>query len=220
VTGLPGRRRLFAGGGELLEIAVAAPIPLTEVPLPAPFDLSFVNDWAPPPSELPPVLPEPLSLKEFHDREKGKQFGEKVHKALEAAPPPIDPWPPREPPPPAVSWGEGEERRWESICRTIAASSFQRELRRTSLVGTEIPMLTCREGIAKEERADLVVRAPGGGYWVVDYKTGRREQESEAEYFRQVRNYMEILAEASGVPVCGFVWYVETGEAVQVTWAV
>ncbi len=220
VTGLPGRRRLFAGGGELLEIAVAAPIPLTEVPLPAPFDLSFVNDWAPPPSVPPPVLPEPLSLKEFHDREKGKQFGEKVHKALEAAPPPIDPWPPREPPPPAVSWGEGEERRWESICRTIAASSFQRELRRTSLVGTEIPMLTCREGIAKEERADLVVRAPGGGYWVVDYKTGRREQESEAEYFRQVRNYMEILAEASGVPVCGFVWYVETGEAVQVTWAV
>jgi hypothetical protein len=74
VTGLPGRRRLFAGGGEILEVVVPAPIPVEEVPPPPPFDLSFIKGWAPPPSKPPPVLPEPLSLKEFHDREK-KQFG-------------------------------------------------------------------------------------------------------------------------------------------------
>ena len=163
-----------------------------------------------------PVLPEPLSLKEFHDREKGKQFGEKVHEALEAAPPVFEPWPPREPPPPAVSWGEGEERRWEEIRRKIRGSAFYRDLRGMSFVGTEVPLLACRDGISREERADLVVRSPDGEYRVIDYKTGRREKESEEAYFRQVRNYMEILAEASGLPVRGFVWYVETGEAVEV----
>jgi hypothetical protein len=50
----------------------------------------------------------------------------------------------------------------------------------------------------------------------VDYKTGRREKESEEPYLRQVRNYMEILAEAWSVPARGFLWYVETGEALEV----
>lgn len=226
VTGLPGMRRLFAGGGELLEVVVPEPIPMEEVPVPPPLDLSFIKGWAPPPSVLPPVPPEPLSLKEFHDREKGKQFGEKVHKALEAAPPVFDPWPPREPLPPAVSWGEGEERRWEEIRRKISSSAFFRKLRGMSLVGTEVPMLACRDGLSREERADLIVRVPrrtgetdgsDAEHWVVDYKTGRREKESEELYFRQVRNYMEILAEAWSVPVRGFLWYVETGEAAEVT---
>ncbi|HSL92071.1 MAG TPA: UvrD-helicase domain-containing protein, partial [Candidatus Limnocylindrales bacterium] len=226
VTGLPGMRRLFAGGGELLEVVVPEPIPMEEVPVPPPLDLSFIKGWAPPPSVLPPVPPEPLSLKEFHDREKGKQFGEKVHKALEAAPPVFDPWPPREPLPPAVSWGEGEERRWEEIRRKISSSAFFRKLRGMSLVGTEVPMLACRDGLSREERADLIVRVPrrtgetdgsDAEHWVVDYKTGRREKESEELYFRQVRNYMEILAEAWSIPVRGFLWYVETGEAAEVT---
>jgi hypothetical protein len=191
---------------------------------PPPLDLTFIEGWAPPPSVPPHDLPEPLSLKEFHDREKGKRFGDKVHKALEAAPPVFDPWPPGEPPP-AVSWGEGEERRWEEILRKISASAFYRELRGRSLVGTEVPMLACRDGLSREERADLIVRAPGrpgksegpeAEHWIVDYKTGRREKESEALYLRQVRNYMEILSEAWNVPVRGFIWYVETGEAVEV----
>jgi ATP-dependent helicase/nuclease subunit A len=224
VTGLPGRRRLFAGGGEILEVVVPAPIPVVEVPPPPPFDLSFIKGWAPPPSKPPPVLPEPLSLKEFHDREKGKRFGEKVHKALEAAPPVFDPWPPGEPPP-AVSWGEGEERRWREICGKISGSAFFRELRGMSFVGTEVPMLACREGLSREERADLIVRSPrrpgksegaDAEHWIVDYKTGRREKESEEPYLRQVSEYMEILAEAWSVPVRGFIWYVETGEAVEV----
>jgi hypothetical protein len=213
-TGLPGTRRVFDGGGELLEVVVSEPLPLEEVSPPTPFDLSFIKGWAPPPSVPPPLLPEPLSLKEFHDREKGMLFGEKVHKALEAAPPVLAPWPPREPLPPAVSWGEGEERRWKEICRRISSSPFCRELRRMSLVGTEVPMLACRGGLSREERADLIVRS-FAEYWVVDYKTGRREMEPEGLYFRQVRNYMAILTEFFRVPVRGFIWYVETGEAVE-----
>jgi ATP-dependent helicase/nuclease subunit A len=225
VTGLSGTRRVFDGGGEILEVAVAEPLPVAEVPPPAAFDLSFVKEWIPPPPGPPPVLPEPLSLKEFHDREKGKRFGEKVHRALEAAPPVVSPWPPREPPPPDVSWGEGEERRWKETCRRISSSAFHRKLLGMSLVGTEVPMLACRGGLSTEERADLIVSAPrrpgdtegeAAEHWIVDYKTGRRETESEDRYFRQVRNYTSILAEAWSVPVRGFVWYVETGEAVEV----
>jgi hypothetical protein len=162
----------------------------------------------------PHLLPEPLSLKEFHDREKGKQFGEKVHKALEAAPPIYAPWPPRDPLPPAISWGEGEERRWKEICRKISSSAFCRKLSGMSLVGTEVPLLACRDGLSREERADLIVRS-SVEYWVVDYKTGRREKEPEELYFRQVRNYIAILTEYFRIPVRGFIWYVETGEAVE-----
>jgi hypothetical protein len=225
VTGLPGTRRLFPGGGELLEVAVPSPLPAREIPRAAPFDLSFAKEWAPPPPAPPTVLPEPVPLKEFHDREKGKRFGDKVHMALEAFPPVLSPWPPSTPLPPAVSWGEGEERRWEEIRRRISASGFFRDLRGMSLVGTEVPMLSCRDGISREERADLIVKFPrpsgeaergGAEHWIVDYKTGRREKEEEDAYFRQVRGYMAILAAAWSVPVRGFLWYVETGEAVEV----
>ncbi|MGE5753149.1 MAG: UvrD-helicase domain-containing protein [Deltaproteobacteria bacterium] len=225
VTGLSGKRCVFPAGGELLQVAVSAPLETREVPPPAAFDLSFVADWPAPPTTPLPVLPEPISLKEFHDREKGKRFGEKVHLALEAAPPVSASWPPPEPPPPAVSWGEGEEARWEEIRRKISESAFHRELRRMSLVGTELPLLCCVSGVAREERADLVVRAPHPPgapprddveHWVVDYKTGRREKETEEAHFRQVRAYMSILTGAWKVPVRGFLWYVETGEAVEV----
>jgi CRISPR/Cas system-associated exonuclease Cas4 (RecB family) len=92
-----------------------------------------------------------------------------------------------------------------------------------SLVGTEVPMLVCRGGLSSEERADLVVKDPvrpgeaGAEHWVVDYKTGRREKETEEIYIRQVGGYMSILAEAWGVTVRGFLWYVETGETVEVS---
>ncbi|NJD62744.1 MAG: hypothetical protein FIA93_08490, partial [Deltaproteobacteria bacterium] len=226
VTGLPGRRRVFPAGGELLEVAVAKPPAVRETSPPPAFDLSFVADWPAPPSTPLPVLREPISLKEFHDREKGKRFGEKVHLALEAAPPVSASWPPPEPPPPAVSWGEGEEARWEEIRRKISSSAFHGELRGMSLVGTEVPLLACGNDMAREERADLVVRAPrppGGGarqdaeHWVIDYKTGRRERETEENYLGQVRAYMSILSGAWKVPVRGFIWYVETGDAVEVT---
>ncbi|HEY7586085.1 MAG TPA: UvrD-helicase domain-containing protein [Candidatus Deferrimicrobiaceae bacterium] len=224
-TGLTGTRRMFAAGGEFLEVAVKDPLPAGQVPAPPAFDLSFMEGWAPPDSVNPPALPEPLTLKEFNEREKGKRFGEKIHKALEAAPPVSDRWPPQEPLPPAISWGQDEERRWKAIVDKISASPFRRKLRSMSLVGTEVPMLECRDGISREERADLIVRASrrqgetesaGAEHWIVDYKTGRREKEQEKLHFRQVRNYAAILAGAWNAPVRGFLWYVETGAAVEV----
>jgi CRISPR/Cas system-associated exonuclease Cas4 (RecB family) len=86
-------------------------------------------------------------------------------------------------------------------------------------------MLSCRGGWSKEERADLVVRLSGqpagkeensGEHWVVDYKTGRREMDQEEAYLDQVREYMEILSDAWNVPARGFIWYVETGETVEI----
>ena len=233
VTGLPGRRRLFREQGpgadetgRLLDVAVNAPLEIAAVP-PAPASTpAFAGDWTPSREEPLPVPPQPVSLKEFHDRERGKRFGDKVHLVLEAAPPVTSPWPPPGPLPQAISWEEGEEARWREIAGRIAASPFHAALCRTAPVGTEVPLLSCREGESREERADLVVRAtrppgPGGEggeeYWIVDYKTGRRESAEEEKHARQVRGYIAILAEAWGIPVRGFIWYVETGEAVEVT---
>jgi hypothetical protein len=247
VTGLVGRRRLFPGGGEILEVAVREPFPVAVPHRPAPAGLSFAEGWVPPEPEPLPPPPEPLSLREFEGREQGKRFGEKVHRLLEAAPPAGDPWPPRGfSADSIVSWSDGEEVRWKAVRKAIAASPFRKELCRAVVVGTEFPLLRCRGGWAEEDRADLVVVAPRGaghgevpdagqaadtgtgaaaggagegrrGYWIVDYKTGRREKETEELYVRQVRGYMEILAGAWGAPVRGFIWYVETGAVVEVT---
>jgi len=165
-----------------------------------------------------------VTLREFHDRATGRRFGEKVHRALEAAPPVGASWPPSRPLP--VVWGEGEETRWRAICEGIARSGVRRDLTRAELVGTELPLFSFRGGWSGEERADLVVRFPEGSgkeggtapgeHWVVDYKTGRREMDQEEAYLAQVRGYMVMLADAWGVPVRGFLWYVETGETIEV----
>jgi hypothetical protein len=132
------------------------------------------------------------------------------------------PWPP--PRPLSVSWREGEEARWLAIRERIPKSDLFRDLRDASLVGTELPMASFHGGWSREERADLVVRVRGKGkpgpaageHWVVDYKTGIREKATEAAYADQVLGYMEILAAAWTVPVRGFLWYVETGESVEI----
>jgi ATP-dependent helicase/nuclease subunit A len=225
VTGLPGLRRVFSGEGAVLQVAVREPLPVPAPLPPPPPDLSFVQGWSPPSPAPPPPATEEVTLREFYDRAAGRRFGEKVHRALEAAAPVGAAWPPSGPLP--VVWGEGEERRWREICAGIASSGIRRRLGGASLVGTELPLLSCRRGWSREERADLVVRFPEGAgkedgsapgeHWVIDYKTGVREEEREEPYREQVRSYMEILAAAWSVPVRGFLWYVETGETVEVT---
>ena len=224
VTGLSGIRRAFDGSGTVLQVPVNHPLPVPAAPLPAPPDLSFVEGWSPSPLPPSPPAAAEVTLREFHDRAAGRRFGEKVHRALEAAPPVGAKWPPSRPLP--VIWGQGEKTRWRTICAQIAASGLRRELARADLVGTEFPMLSFRGGWSREERADLVVCFRGstakesgeapGEHWVVDYKTGPREEEQEETHREQVRGYMEILSGAWGVPVRGFLWYVETGEAVEV----
>jgi len=226
VTGLSGLRRVFSGEGALLHVDVREPLPLPPSPRPSPPDLSFEQEWSPPPPEPPSPEAEEMTLREFHDRAAGRRFGEKVHRALEAAPPVGARWPPSRPLP--VVWGDGEEARWRAICAGIAGSGVRRDLIGAELVGTELPMLLFSGGLSREERADLVVRFPegsgkGGGtasgeHWVIDYKTGPREEERQQEetYRKQVRGYLEILSGAWNVPARGFIWYVETGDMIEV----
>jgi ATP-dependent helicase/nuclease subunit A len=228
VTRLPGERVLFpaedgpeGSGGELLRVEVERLPTAERAAAPAAPEPPLEAGRVPPPPGPPPPAPPPITLRELHDRAAGRRFGERVHRALEAAPPVVSPWPPELPVP--VPWGEGEEERWRAIRRKIVSCGFYRDLCRAVLVGTEIPLLACRGGWSGEERADLVVRFPAGpsgaapgGHWVVDYKTGRREPEAEEAYVRQVRRYVEILAGAWSVTARGFIWYLETGEAIEV----
>ncbi|HEX9204501.1 MAG TPA: UvrD-helicase domain-containing protein [Candidatus Deferrimicrobiaceae bacterium] len=225
-TGLPGERLLLGEpadggpfGGEILAVPVSGPLPSGAPPSPSGSAIPQI----PPAVEAPappvlPQLPEPVTLAELFDRFRGTRFGEKVHRALEAFPPVASPWPPRGARLP-VEWEEGEEPRWDGIVAAVRGSDLFRRLAGCRRVGTELPLLRFRGGVSEEARADLVVLAPGPSreHWVVDYKTGKRERELEGRYFAQLREYREILSEAWGVPVRGFVWYVETGEAPEVS---
>jgi len=125
-----------------------------------------------------------------------------------------DPWPPPGAALPVMLDPE-EERRWNGIVAAVRSSALYRELRSARVVGTELPLLRVRGGAVAEVRADLVVRPPGpaGKLWVIDYKTGERDREREKEYVLQVEEYVEILRAARGVPVRGFIWYMESGES-------
>ncbi|GAB4373659.1 MAG: hypothetical protein Kow00128_23350 [Deltaproteobacteria bacterium] len=235
VTGLVGRRLRFPAGespdspeGELLRVEVAGPLREADRPesrgtdpVEAPAPKSFPVPPVPAASVDLPVAPERIPLREFADRAAGRRFGERVHRLLEAIPPVVSPWPPRGTPP--ASWTREERARWERIRDAIRESPLYRELRRSVLVGTELPLATFRGGWSREERADLVVRDPGDpatgvppAYRVIDYKTGVREEGEEEVYRDQVRRYVRALSAAWNVPVRGTVWYIETGETVEV----
>ncbi|MGA8753669.1 3'-5' exonuclease, partial [Candidatus Deferrimicrobium sp.] len=228
VTGLPGERlRLREGpadgsaGGELLRVAVTSALREEEVHPPVPLPVPALSgDWvAPVTKPAPPApIPDPVSLAELHDRSRGKRFGEKVHRVFEAYPPVTDPWPPPGAALPVI-WDGEEERRWNAIVVAVRSSPLYRELRSARVVGTELPLLRVRGGTVGEARADLVVRPPGpaGEMRVIDYKTGERDRTLEEAYFAQLREYRDILTEAWRVPVRGILWYVESGEALEVT---
>jgi len=222
LTGLPGALVRLGeaepggwSGGELLRVPVSSPL-RTEAPGDescAPFP-ELPECPGEPPSPPPPPE-EPVTLAELHDRYRGRRFGEKVHRVLEAYPPLTSPWPPHGVPLP-VTWDAAEARRWEEVVAAVRASEAYRTLCASRLVGTELPLLAFRDGRAMEDRADLVVRAEGtDGHRVVDYKTGPRDPAAEAEYLVKLREYCTILSEAWGVPVRGLLWYVETGETVE-----
>jgi ATP-dependent helicase/nuclease subunit A len=225
VTGLPGTRLVFPEGGEILRVAVAAPLPVACPAPPGSPDLEHARAWAAPPSAPPAPVPEPVSLAELHEESEGRLFGEKVHRFLEAYPPVTEPWPPPGANPP-VAWGPDEGDRWDRIRVRIAASLFYRELLGGLFVGAEVPLFRFRVGWAEHDRADLIVRMPrregaaGGGdaaYWIVDYKSGERGLEEEKDDVRKVRDYMHIVAGAWRAPVRGFIWYVELDETIEVT---
>ena len=208
-------------GGELLRVAVASALREEPSHLPVPLavpSIAWARDASVEEPAPPAKVPEPVSLAELSDRSRGRRFGEKVHRVFEAYPPVTDPWPP----PGAVLpvlWDDEEERRWKAIVAAVRASPLCRELRSSRVVGTELPLLRVRGGMADEARADLVVRPPGpaGELRVIDFKTGERDRSLEGAYFLQLREYRDILSEAWRAPVRGFLWYVESGASFEVT---
>lgn len=210
-------------GGELLRVAVTSALREEAPRPPAPLAVPAIA-WAQAGEEAEPVpvppapAPEPVSLAELHDRSRGKRFGEKVHRVLEAYPPVTDPWPPPGAALPVI-WDGEEDRRWNAIVAAVRSSPLYRELRSSRVVGTELALLRVRDGKTDEERADLVVRPPGpaGELRVIDYKTGDRDRVLEEAYFIQLREYRDILSEAWRVPVRGTLWYVESGASFEVS---
>ena len=188
------------------------PAPLAVPPIARPRTGSVTEPSPPAPT------PGPVSLAELNDRLRGKRFGEKVHRALEAYPPVTDPWPPTGAVLPVI-WDGEEERRWDAIVAAVRASPLWRELRSSRVVGTELPLLGVRGGTSIEGRADLVVRpsGPTGELLVIDYKTGERDRSLEEAYFLQLREYRGILSGAWRLPVRGILWYVESGASFEVT---
>lgn len=227
VTGLPGERLRLAesgaggpSGGELLCVAVTSALRQEAPHPPAPLAVPAISGgWVASVAETEPPTPPPVpvSLAELHDRSRGKRFGEKVHRVLEAYPPVTDPWPPPGAALP-VTWDEEDARRWSAIVVAVRSSPLCRELLSARVVGTELPLLRVRGFTADEARADLVVRAPGssGELRVIDYKTGERDRSLEEAYFLQLREYRDILSEAWRVPVRAFLWYVESGASFEV----
>ncbi|MDE6582097.1 MAG: PD-(D/E)XK nuclease family protein, partial [Duncaniella sp.] len=65
----------------------------------------------------------------------------------------------------------------------------------------------------EEHRPDLVVWTADGNIEIIDYKTG---QENPSRYRRQVRRYMDRFAEMGYKNVRGFLWYLDSGEIVEI----
>jgi hypothetical protein len=63
-------------------------------------------------------------------------------------------------------------------------------------------------------RPDRVVWTADGYVDVIDYKFG---EEKPTQYGKQIRRYMQLLADMGHTPVRGFIWYVDSGRIVEVS---
>ena len=76
-------------------------------------------------------------------------------------------------------------------------------------IRSEVPILLPG---GEEYRPDRVVLFPDGSVAVVDYKFGKPEE----KYKFQVRRYMHLYRQMGYTAVSGYLWYLETGEVVEV----
>lgn len=80
----------------------------------------------------------------------------------------------------------------------------------------ERTMMTKEHGVTRQYRADRIIHRPDGKMIVIDYKFGER---NDKKYIAQVRRYMRLIQSVYGNRISsveGFVWYVETDDAVSV----
>lgn len=99
----------------------------------------------------------------------------------------------------------------EFVASRIASPKSRRWFEGFTRVINERPIIAGTDD--RLYRPDRVVWTADGTVEVIDYKFG---SEHSDRYLRQVRGYMDRLAEAGYTPVRGYIWYVETDEVIPV----
>lgn len=165
-------------------------------------------------SALSPVLPEKGG--KVVAEEEGYGFGSTVHRILEFMPP-FDGSLFRDEGRLSRSFFERkkERGRFLRMVEKMRKSFLLEKYEKWQVLGTELPVTSEREGAVWHEAVDVVLR-DGPRLLVLDYKTGEREKERDAESSEQVSRYARSIAVATGMPVSAIVWYVEQDEWIEV----
>ncbi len=165
-------------------------------------------------SAFPPVLPERGG--KVVGEEEGYGFGSTVHRILEFMPP-FDGSLFRDDGHLSRSFFEGKEdrARFLRMVEKMRKSNLLKKYGKWQILGTELPVTSEREGAVWREAADAVLR-DGLRLLVLDYKTGDRDKERDAESAEQVSRYARSIAAATGLNVSAVVWYVELDEWIEI----
>jgi ATP-dependent helicase/nuclease subunit A len=165
-------------------------------------------------SALSPVLPERGG--KVVAEEEGYGFGSTVHRILEFMPP-FDGSLFRNDGRLSRSFFDGKEERGRFLhmVEKMQKSNLLKKYGNWQILGTELPVTSEREGAVWREAADVVLR-DGPRLLVLDYKTGDREKERDAESSEQVSGYARSIGAATGLNVSAVVWYVEQDEWIEI----
>jgi ATP-dependent exoDNAse (exonuclease V) beta subunit len=100
---------------------------------------------------------------------------------------------------------------------TIARSPMLLRIARAETVGRELPIRFLENGLIAERRIDRLVRE-NGRELVIDYKSGVPDPSRVGKDRDQVARYCAAVAEMTGRPCGGAIWYVdlERDEVVEV----
>ena|GEM_PF-479947 len=100
---------------------------------------------------------------------------------------------------------------------TIARSAMQQRIATAETIGRELPVRFVEDGAVVERRIDRLIRE-GDAEVVVDYKSGLAEPARVERDRAQIARYCRAIADITGRPCSGVLWYVdvESDETVDV----
>lgn len=148
--------------------------------------------------------------------EEGFGFGNAVHRILEVAPP-FYPGLFED----AIRLSrlffkkDAERERFLGIVEKIKESPLVTRFAGWESIGTEVPIVAPKGRGIVREAADLVL-AREGRLLVIDYKTGGRSPQKDAQAVDQLAGYVTAIAESTGMAVSGITWYLEEDAWIEV----